>query len=92
MASVPEPGDANGDGTVNGADLNTVLSNYNKTGMTWDQGDFDYDGTVNGTDFNTVLSNYNQHVSVSAGVSVPEPAILALLGIGAVSLLGYAGR
>ena len=28
------PGDANADGTVNGADLNTVLSNYNQTGMT----------------------------------------------------------
>ena len=27
------PGDANGDGTVNGADLNTVLSNYNQTGI-----------------------------------------------------------
>ena len=28
-------GDANLDGTVNGADLNTVLSNYNQTGMDW---------------------------------------------------------
>ena len=41
-------GDANLDGVVNGADLNTVLSNYNKTGMYWAQGDFNYDGTVNG--------------------------------------------
>ncbi len=45
-------GDANLDGTVNGADLNTVLSNYNKTGMYWAQGDFNYDGTVNGADLN----------------------------------------
>ena len=29
------PGDANLDGTVNGADLNIVLSNFNQTGMTW---------------------------------------------------------
>ena len=56
------PGDANADGTVNGADLNTVLSNYNQTGMDWWHGDFNDDGTVNGTDLNTVLSNYNQHV------------------------------
>ena len=28
-------GDANRDGTTNGADLNTVLSNFNQTGMTW---------------------------------------------------------
>ena len=77
-------GDANLDGTVNGADLNTVLSNYNKTGMSWAQGDFDGNGTVNGADLNTVLSNYNQHVGLSAamdvgqlptcrGAAVPEP-------------------
>ena len=53
-------GDADLNGTVNGADLNTVLSNYNQTGMTWCQGDFNGDGTVNGADLNTVLSNYNQ--------------------------------
>ena len=65
-------GDANLDGVVNGADLNTVLSNYNKTGMYWSQGDFNYDGTVNGADLNMVLSNYNQ--SVSVGAAVPEPS------------------
>ena len=59
-------GDANLDGTVNGGDLNTVLSNYNQTGMYWSQGDFNYDGTVNGGDLNMVLSHYNQHVRASA--------------------------
>ena len=59
------PGDANLDGTVNGADLNTVLSNYNQSGMAWSQGDFNYDGVVNGADLNTVLSNYNQVASVA---------------------------
>ena len=54
------PGDTNGDGVVNGADLNTVLSNYNKTGMGWNNGDFNGDGVVNGADLNVVLSNYNQ--------------------------------
>ena len=57
-------GDANLDGTVNGADLNIVLANYNKTGSIWYQGDFNYDGTVNGADLNIVLANYNQHLSV----------------------------
>ena len=42
-------------------DLNTVLSNYNQTGMDWAHGDFNGDGTVDGSDLNTVLSNYNQH-------------------------------
>ena len=84
----PLPGDANEDGTVNGADLNIVLSNYNQTGMTWSQGDFDGNGTVNGADLNTVLSNYNQSLDVSSStIPVPEPLTLVLLVLG---LLAYA--
>ena len=83
-------GDANLDGVVNGADLNTVLSNYNKTGMYWSQGDFNYDGTVNGADLNMVLSNYNQ--SVSVGAAVPEPSTLLLAAAGLAGLLAYAWR
>ena len=84
------PGDANGDGTVNGADLNTVLSNYNRTGMDWVHGDFSGDGTVNGADLNTVLSNYDQSFA-SAAAAVPEPGTLMLLGCGVTFLL-LAGR
>ena len=83
-------GDADLNGTVNGADLNTVLSNYNKTGMGWYQGDFDYNGTVNGADLNVVLSNYNQHLSV--GAAVPEPSSLLLAAAGLAGLLAYAWR
>ena len=83
-------GDANLDGTVNGNDLNTVLSNFNQTGMTWAQGDFNYDGTVNGADLNAVLSNFNQHVSVAG--AVPEPSSLLLLAAGLAGLLAYAWR
>ena len=82
-------GDTNLDGTVNGADLNTVLSNFNQTGMTWSQGDFNYDGTVNGSDLNTVLSNFNQHLSVSG--AVPEPGTLGMLALGALALLAWSG-
>ena len=61
------PGDANRDGTVNGGDLNAVLSNFNKTvtGDTWAHGDFYGNGTVNGADLNAELSNFNQHLSVA---------------------------
>ena len=83
-------GDADLNGTVNGADLNTVLSNYNQTGMYWWQGDFDYNGTVNGADLNIVLSNYNQHLSL--GAAVPEPSTLLLAAAGLAGLLAYAWR
>jgi T5SS/PEP-CTERM-associated repeat protein/autotransporter-associated beta strand protein len=83
-------GDADLDGRVNGADLNTVLSNYNQTGMAWGSGNFNNDGTVNGADLNIVLSNYNQHVTV--GSAVPEPGTFALLGVGVIGLLAYGWR
>jgi hypothetical protein len=84
------PGDANLDRTVNGADLNIVLSNYNQTGMIWTQGDFNSDRMVNGADLNIVLSNYNQ--SVGVGAAVPEPSALVLIVIGTIGLLAYAWR
>jgi hypothetical protein len=86
------PGDADRNGTVNGADLNIVLSNYNQTftGDAWTFGDFDGNDTVNGADLNTVLSHYNEHLGV--GAAVPEPSILLLASAGLVSLLAYAWR
>jgi hypothetical protein len=83
-------GDADLNGTVNGADLNVVLSNYNQTGMYWYQGDFNYDGSVNGSDLNTVLSNYNQ--SLSVGAAVPEPSALFLAAAGLAGLLAFGRR
>jgi autotransporter-associated beta strand protein len=83
-------GDSNLDYTVDGADLNAVLSNYNSTGAVWSQGDFNYDGTVDGADLNTVLSNYNQHLSLAT--AVPEPSALPLAVAGLVGLLACAWR
>jgi hypothetical protein len=82
------PGDADRNGTVNGADLNTVLSNYNGafTGDTWASGDFDGNLTVNGADLNIVLSNYNQ--SSVVGAAVPEPSSLFLVMVGALGAAG----
>ena len=79
-------GDSNLDGSVNGTDLNAVLSYYNQSGQKWECGDFNYDGSVNGTDLNTVLSNYNQSLPASTA-AVPEPSTLLLLVLGLVGLL-----
>jgi hypothetical protein len=89
VAGAKISGDADLNSTVNGADLNIVLSNYNQTGVGWAQGDFDDNGTVNGADLNVVLSNYNQ--SVSLGAAVPEPSTLGMLALGAVGVLAWKG-
>ena len=84
-------GDSNCDGSVNGTDLNAVLSYYNQSSQIWNHGDFNYDGSVNGTDLNTVLSNYNQSLSASTA-AVPEPSTLLLTVAGLASLLAYVMR
>lgn len=53
------PGDVNGDGIVNFADLNLVLANFGEVGIPGSQpGDADRDGDVDFTDLNLVLSNF----------------------------------
>ncbi len=55
---VPCPGDTNGDGEVNFADLNNVLADFNTTGANL-PGDTDDDGDVDFADLNTVVSAFN---------------------------------
>jgi len=85
-------GDANLDGTVNGADLSTVLANYNQTGTDWAHGDFNGDGTINGADLNDVLMRFNSTSDVLTGVAVPEPGTLATLALAALAALVGHGR
>ena len=59
-ALVPLPnctGDANGDGVVNFADLNTVLANFGSNGPGI-PGDVNDDDVVNFADLNIVLANF----------------------------------
>ena len=83
--TLPEPGDANLDGTVDINDLTIVLSNYGDTGTSWSQGDFTGDGTVDINDLSIVLSNFG--TTNGAGIkAVPEPSTFILLAIASVAI------
>jgi hypothetical protein len=86
-------GDADLSGTVNVDDYNTLRSYYGATNATWEMGDFNYDGVVNADDYNILRAFYNQTVPAAPGLdgvagAVPEPATMALLGLGALCALG----
>jgi hypothetical protein len=66
-------GDANGDRTVNFADLLALAKNYNGTGKRWADGDFNGDGTVNFADLLALAKAYNRTLAPPG----PAPAIVA---------------
>jgi hypothetical protein len=72
------PGDANIDGCVDGADYTLWADNYQTPGMGWCGGDFNADGNTDGADYTLWADNYTP-----GGSSVPEPATLSLLALGA---------
>ncbi len=79
------PGDATGDGVVNICDLGQLAMNYGMSeGATVWNGDFNGDGSVRVGDLGILSANYG---TGTGGAGVPEPATLALLGMGAIAVL-----
>ena len=71
------PGDANGDGTVDVHDLNMVLTNYDKTGMTWSTAISTATAPWTSDDLNVVLTNYDTTGQSAAGTR-PFPSLRRL--------------
>jgi hypothetical protein len=59
-------GDANGDGTANGLDFNTLATHYGAIGSGFSNGDFNFDGTVNSQDFAALAANYGKTLPASS--------------------------
>jgi hypothetical protein len=75
-------GDFNLDGEVNAGDLALLATNYGLAGdWGWATGDSNGDGNVDAGDLALLASNYGTVVH-----TVPEPATLALLAMGAMAM------
>ncbi|MCC6681535.1 MAG: PEP-CTERM sorting domain-containing protein [Phycisphaeraceae bacterium] len=89
------PGDANGDGMVNLADLQVLGDNWHSTTATRNQGDFTGDGYVGLDDLQILGDNWGYGVSSDLtfdqapqqlGLNIPEPGTLLLLCLGVLAV------
>jgi hypothetical protein len=94
-------GDANLDGVVNDNDVTIVSATYapGTPQPSWALGDFDYDGFVDDNDITLLGVFYDPSATPIAApiegagaavAAVPEPASVALLGIGCIAMLAVA--
>ena len=92
----PIPGDLDGDGDVDNADIGTAVGNFTgaggSTSMTFADGDMDGDGDIDNADLGVIVGAFTGAMAnlSSASVSepsVPEPGSILLLGMGGLALL-----
>ena len=80
-------GDADDNGVVNAADYIILKTHIGMaSGATTADGDFDGDGDVDWDDLQILQAHYGETIAGAAG-TIPEPATLGLLAIGAVAIL-----
>lgn len=84
-AEFQKPGDANGDGLVDGVDY-TLWADHFLLPATWRNGNFTYDAIVDGADYTVWADHFSPFPSASLAV-VPEPSALVLAGLGSGVLL-----
>jgi hypothetical protein len=92
---VPRPGDADGDGDVDGVDIGIWAANFTGelggTGtMTWSQGDWDMDGDVDGVDAGLWSKNFTGELGRSGAGMGSAPMVSSALPSAAVK--GSAAR
>ncbi len=76
------PGDANGDGVVDVADLGVLGANFNQSNMTFADGDFNDDGIVDVADLGILGANWSaSQATGNTSALVPEPTTLSLLAM-----------
>lgn len=83
--SPPTPGDANGDGIVDRADLAIVAANLGKDqNATFAEGDFNADGRVSLGDLGLLQANLT--VASAGSAAVPEPSMILAIGLAALAV------
>jgi len=87
-------GDINFDRTVDGFDYDILMLNWESATPDWNKADIAgaggvRDGYVDGFDYDALLLYWEQSFTVTGAppAGVPEPATMALLGLGALGLL-----
>ncbi len=81
--ALPKPGDFDGDGDVDNADLNQWEGDFGLNG----DSDADGDGDSDGADFLTWQRDFGSTASPAASQSVPEPSSFVLFALGLTCLL-----